>query len=290
MTAAAGQASVEYAGLLGLAAVIGAALALVAGPPLVDVLRGAFAGALSLDARSHPLLVPTAADIADVESALLSAGDGLTPDAALLALAQRHGTAQAREVADSLLLRAARGTAPWLGTTRTYRAWIGPSDGPYKPTSATPPGDRDVERATGAPVVTWVTVSEQRRALAEALAHHTSASGVALDLVAAIPLVKIPVLAGVAGTRAIAKVALEDLPEGVESLHRGSTIVELLYPENADVPPELRAGDVVIAWPVQRTLWRDGRSDRKPPVSYEHRVVLRSGAGGLRVVAEELGA
>ena len=133
MTAVTGQASVEYAGLLGLAAVLGAALALVAGPPLLGAVRNAFIAAISGRAHSPAPVVAGAADIADVQSALLPTADGLTPDAALLALGQRHSEEDAHVLADSLLLAAARATAPWLGEARTYRAWIRPQDGPYEP-------------------------------------------------------------------------------------------------------------------------------------------------------------
>ena len=113
MTAVTGQASVEYAGLLGLAAVLGAALALVAGPPLLGAVRNVFVAALSGRAHSPAPVVAGAADIADVQSALLPTADGLTPDAALLALGQRHSDEDAHDLADSLLLAAARATAPW---------------------------------------------------------------------------------------------------------------------------------------------------------------------------------
>lgn len=47
MTTAGGQASAEYAGLLGLAALLGATLALVVAPPLLGAVRDALAAALS---------------------------------------------------------------------------------------------------------------------------------------------------------------------------------------------------------------------------------------------------
>jgi hypothetical protein len=290
MTAIGGQASVEYAGLLGLAAVLGAALALVAGPPVLGALRNALVAALSGTAHRPTAVVASAADIADVQSALLPTGKALTPDATLLALAQRHGMARAREVADALLLVEARSAVPWIGTGRTYRAWERPEDGPYEPTAPTVSGDRDVETVTGTPVVTWITLAERQRALAAALAHHTSASAVALDLVGVVPFGKLLVPSGVAGVRALVKVVLEDVPDGVELLHRGSKFVELAHSAEDEVPPEMRAGDVVIAWPVERTFWRDGRSERTPAIAYEHRVVLRPGTRGLRLIAEEVGA
>ena len=188
MTAVTGQASVEYAGLLGLAAVLGAALALVAGPPLLGAVRNAFVAALSGRAHSPAPVVAGAADIADVQSALLPTADGLTPDAALLALGQRHSDEDAHDLADSLLLAAARATAPWLGEAHTYRAWIRPQDGPYESIAGDARGDHDVESASGPPVVAWVTIDAQRQALAAALAHHTNRVDLGLDLIGAGPV------------------------------------------------------------------------------------------------------
>jgi hypothetical protein len=287
MTTIGGQATVEYAGLLGVAAVLGAALALVAGPPVLSAVRDALVAALSGTPHSPAAVAASAADIADVQYALLPTGQSLTPDATLLALAQRHGMERAREVAEALLLVAARSAAPWIGRGRTYRAWKHPEDGPYEPATTTASGDRDVETVTGTPVVTWITAAERQDALAAALAHHTRASAVGLDLVGVVPFAKVLVPSGVTAVRALAKVVLEDVPDGVELLHHGSKIVEAAHSGDNDVPPGMRAGDIVIAWPVRRTFWRDGRSDRIPAVAYQHRVVLRPGDRGLQVIAEE---
>ena len=191
MTAVTGQASVEYAGLLGLAAVLGAALALVAGPPLLGAVRNAFVAALSGRAHSPAPVVAGAADIADIQSALLPTADGLTPDAALLALGQRHSDEDAHDLADSLLLAAARATAPWLGEAHTYRAWIRPQDGPYESIAGDARGDHDIESASGPPVVAWVTMAAQRHALAAALAHHTNRVDLGLDLIGLVPFGKL---------------------------------------------------------------------------------------------------
>jgi hypothetical protein len=51
----------------------------------------------------------------------------------------------------------------------------------------------------------------------------------------------------------------------------------------------MRTGDVVVAWPVERTLRRNGRTDRYPRIRYVHRVVLRPGVGGLAVIAQGFG-
>ena len=67
------------------------------------------------------------------------------------------------------------------------------------------------------------------------------------------------------------------------------------------MPAGLRAGDVIVEWPVHRTPWRDGRADDHvpaevgrgidllPPVQdYEHVVYLRPQPSGLGVVGERL--
>ena len=115
MRALSGQASVEYAGLLALAAVLGAALALIAGPPLAEAIRNAIAAVLSGQARRPATAIASAADIAAVHSVLDSPQEAMTPDVALLALRSRHGEAGAVEVANSLLLAAAHDAVPWLG-------------------------------------------------------------------------------------------------------------------------------------------------------------------------------
>jgi hypothetical protein len=252
---------------------------------------------LSSPAHQPAAVIASAADIADVQSALLPEGKAMTPDAALLALERRHGTARAGEVADALLLAAAREAVPWLGGRRTYRAWTRLADGPYQP-AANADGDRDVEHATAAPVALWITVAEQRAALATALAHHTSATAVALDALAFIP--------GGAAARAVrgsarrgARVSLRRLPQAADSVRTGSSVVDLVGADGGDVPAGMRAGDVVVAWPVHRTFWRDGREDAAPLVDlgtglgshppahdYVHVVFLRPGSSGLAIVAE----
>jgi hypothetical protein len=178
MSGPAGQATVEYAGLLGFAAVVGGALALIAGPPLADLARNALAGAISGESRNSSTVVIAAADIADVQSALDPSGQALTPDAALLALGQRHRPAESRAIAGELLLAAAHRAAPWIARRTTYRAWTSASADPYLPTEASGGSDRDVESATGAAVVMWVTVGRQRRAIEAALARHTDPGAV----------------------------------------------------------------------------------------------------------------
>jgi len=301
MTAVTGQASVEYAGLLGLAAVLGAALALVAGPPLLGAVRNAFIAALSGRAQSAAPVVASAADIADVQSALLPTAEGLTPDAALLALGQRHSDEAAHALADSLLLAAARVTAPWLGAARTYRAWIRPQDGPYEPMDGDAYGDRDVERATGPTVVAWVGVAAQRDALAAALSHHTSRVAVGLDLIGLVPFGKL-VRWSFDTVAHPAAAGLVTLPREIDHGRKVADAIAVVHPDDGGVPAGLRAGDVVVSWPVHRTYWRSGRSDPAPrawvghghePVplerDYVHLVVLRPGDDGLAVISEGFG-
>jgi hypothetical protein len=297
MTTVQGQASVEYAGLLALAAVVGATLALMVGPPLVHAVRNALVAVLSSPAHQPTPVIASAADIADVQSALLPTEEAMTPDAALLALGRRHGKVRAGEVANALLLAAARDTIPWLGGRRTYRAWARFADGPYQP-AAKADGDHDVETPTAAPAALWITVADQRAALATALAHHTSATAVALDAVAFLPGGG-AVRAARAGARRGARVSLRRLPQAADGVRTGSSVVDLVGADGGDVPAGMRAGDVVVAWPVHRTFWRNGREDAAPLVDlgtglgshppahdYVHVVFLRPGSSGLAIVAE----
>jgi hypothetical protein len=296
MTSIQGQASAEYAGLLALAAVLGATLALIAGPTLVHGLRSALGAALSGSAQGSAPVVAHAADIADLQSALLSAESAVTPDAALVALARRHGETRAREIADALVLDAALVAAPWLGRRRTYRAWVHLGDGPYEP-PRNDAGDRDVEAPTAAPAVAWITIAAQRRALAAHLAHPTSTEDIILDGLALVPgggLLR----AARAGAGELARDALR-VPHAVDTAVAGTEVIDLLHSDPGDIPPGARAGDVVIEWPVHRTYWRDGRKDlsplvdlgnglgRHPPAhDYIHLVFLRPGPRGLRVIGE----
>ena len=289
-----GQASVEYAGLLAIAAVLGASLALAGGPPLASAVRDALTAVLARGAVRAAPVVPTAADIADVQSALLARDDAITPDAALLALRRRHPAGQASGIAAAVLLAAARRSAPWLATPRTYRAWHNAADGPYE-TPATVTGDRDVEEPTGPAQVTWVTVGAQRGALTSALAHHTSLTALALDVAGVIPGARL-VRAGSRAER-----TLQRIPRTIDRGIGGEAIVALLNVDDGDIPAGVRAGDVVVSWPVHRTYWRDGRIDPSPRIelgatssalpvrAYRHRVFLRPGAHGLAVVAEGFG-
>jgi hypothetical protein len=295
-----GQASVEYAGLLGLAAVLGAALALVAGPPLAAAVREAFTSALSRGAREPVPVILAAADIADVQSALISGEDARTPDAALVALRRRHTAAEADAVASAALLRSALATTPWLGAIHTYRAWASPDDGPYKP-MVTASGDRDVETPKGAPVAMWVTVAAQRNAVAKALEHHPNIAGLALDVIALIPEEGLVRLVAGSGARPFEKLAVTSVRDAIDGARMSFEAIEVVESDDGDVPAGMRAGDVVVAWPVHRTAWRDGRSDPAPRVDshgfgsvrltldYTHLVFLRPEARGLAVIAQGFG-
>jgi hypothetical protein len=297
---AGGQASVEYAGLLGLAAVRGAALALVAGPPLVGAVRDAFVAALSRGAARPLPVIAGAADIADVQSALLPGEDARTPDAALVALRRRHSAAQAEDIASAALLSAALETAPWIGATRNYRGWVGLGDGPYKAADSAS-ADTDVEQPTGAPVAVWVTVAAQRKAVAAALAHHPDLAGLALDVIALIPEGSLLRLAARAGSAPFEKLAVTSVRDAIDTARKTVDAIEVVESDDGDLPPGMRAGDVVVAWPVHRTAWRDGRRDPAPRVDshgfgsvplvqdYVHLVFLRPGARGLAVIAQGLG-
>ncbi len=300
MTTAGGQASAEYAGLLGLAALLGATLALVAAPPLLGAVRDALAAALSRGGSAPAPLSVSAADVADVESALLPSDDAQTPDAALVRLGRRHGVAQAAEAAEQLLLGAARATTPWLGGRRRYRAWMHRDDGPYKPVEGST-RDLDVEQPAGPPVVEWITVAAQHRALAAALAHHANPVGIALDIVSLIPTAGVASVLRRIGARPFEQIAVTRARDAVDKARITADAIELFESDDGDLPPGMRAGDVVVAWPVHRTAWRDGRPDPAPRIDsngfgsvrliqdYVHLVFLRPAAGGLAVIAQGFG-
>lgn len=297
----AGQASAEYAGLLGLAAAIGAALALAAGHPLAEAVRDALVSALSGRAPATHSVVAQAADIADVQSTLLPGEDARTPEAALLALRRRHTAAEADEVVSAVLLSTTRAAVPWLGASRTYRAWVKREDGPYAALAAAS-ADRDVEQPTGAPVAIWITAGAQRRAVAAALAHRRNLVGLALDVVALIPEGGLLRLAARAGAGPLEQAALTSAREAVDGARKTVEAIDVVESDGAEVPAGMRAGDVVVAWPVHRTAWREGRVETAPmrfaphgfgsvPLvqDYLHLVFLRPGARGLAVIAQGLG-
>ena len=249
-----GQASVEYAGLLALAAVLGAALALIAGPPLVGVVRGALAAVLSGGAPAPPAVHASAADIADVQAALGPARMRSRPTP--LSWRSPGGTDQlhADEVADAVLLDAARVAAPWLGGRRTYPDPGRPAS-EQAPSEAAPEtaADRDVETPTGAPLVTWVGISAQREAVASALTRHASAVDVGLEVFSMIPGARLARGAAAAGAgRVVLEQGWSTCPTSTRR-ERELGAIELADGDGGDVPAGMRAGDVIIEWPVHRS-------------------------------------
>jgi hypothetical protein len=301
MSGTQGQASVEWAGLLALAAVIGAALALIAGPPLAQAVRVVLVAALSSGAgETAAPIVATAADIADVQSALSPPGGALTTDAALLALGRRHGSERGQEIAEQILLATARERSPWLGRARSYRpeARLGERFEPAEPGAV----DYDVEAPTGSPTATWVTIAKQRGALEHGIGHHTDRVEVGLDVASLVP--------GIEGIRAVGDAGVFAVRSVARSLGRGQKTVGLaqagievlgvLQASDGGVPGGMLVGDVVISWPVHRTAWRGGHVEAHPltdfehgfgahelPHDYRHVVYLRPLAGGLAVIGED---
>ena len=102
--------------------------------------------------------------------------------------------------------------------------------------------------------------------------------------------------------RDAAVAGVKRLPQAVDAARTSFVAIDLAGSGGGDVPAGMRAGDVVVAWPVHRTFWRDGRRDPKPifvrglehnwhPVpDYLHVVFLRAGPGGLQIVAEGVAA
>ena len=288
MTSTQGQASVEWAGLLALAAVIGASLALIAGPSLVHAIRGALASALAREAPSRRAsIVATAADIADVEAALASTG-ALTPDAALLALARRHGKADAIALADGVLLAAALRSAPTLGRAVEYRPHPRVD---HRQVGRGPEGDdeRELETPTGQASARWVTSAAQRDALAGALAHHTDKAEVGLGMLSFLPLpfLRSAAEVGASGLRGATRWAVRHGQDAYDDARTGLQVVGALRAGDGGVPGGMLAGDVVVSWPVHRTSWRGGVArDESSSSRYRHVVYLRPAADGLAIVGE----
>ena len=299
MSATHGQASVEWAGLLALVAVLGAALALIAGPPLAHAVRQALVAALSNGPADEPI-VPTAADIADVQSALAPPGGALTADAALLALGRRHGSERGGEIAKQILLATARERSPWLGRSLTYRpdARLGDEFQPAPPGT----GDHDVETPTGAPTTTWVTIAAQRAAIAHRLSHHTDGVEVGVNVASLVPGFKdVEMLGdvGVFAARAAARL-LARSQKTVELAQAGRDVLGVLQASDGGLPGGMLVGDLVVSWPVHRTAWRGAAVDPHPltdfghgfgahelPHDYRHVVYLRPMAGGFAVIGQD---
>ena len=295
----AGQASVEYAGLLGLAAVLGAALALTAGPPVAGAVRDVLVGALSRHSRAPVGVGASAADIAAVDS-VLGADGAITPDSALVALERGHTHARAAEIASAVVLGAARAAAPDIGRSRTYRAWLGPGDGPYESEGATG-AYRDVEEPTGAPVAVWVTVAAQRRAVAQALGHHANLVGLGFDAIGLVPSGGLLRIAARSGIRSLGPVAINGGRGLLDTAQLAFGAFSVVDSHDSGIPAGDRAGDLIVSWPVHRNAWRDGQLDPAPKTvshgrvarlvqDYTHLVFLRPGAHGLAVIGEALGA
>ena len=130
-------------------------------------------------------------------------------------------------------------------------------------------GDRDTRRRPGPPPSTWITVAEQRRALATAFAHHTRVASLAR--IAADPCRQ--ALAGQREGRPALMQAAAIASQVVDGRRTSQTpTTSSSAADDGGVPPGMRAGDVVVAWPRSpSTLWRDGRRR------------LRSDAAALRL-------
>jgi hypothetical protein len=178
----------------------------------------------------------------------------------------------------------------------TYRAWIYPGDGPYKTAGATA-SERDIEIPTGPPVVTWVTVGTQRRALAHVLAPGLEPRTVAIDLASMIPAAPLGRALAKAGIGIATRNVLERAPQAIGIASDAREALRLVTADDGGVPAGMRAGDIVISWPVRRTFPRVGPP--APPVGmelgvgsfsapsrYVHTVIFRATAAGLQVVAE----
>jgi hypothetical protein len=283
MTGTQGQASVEWVGLLAVAAILGAALALIAGPRLVHAVRDALIAALPGGPAKTSIRTASVADIADVQSALGPAETALSPDAALLALARRNGSADAIELADRLVLAAALERSPSLGAPRTLVVQS-PADGHAAGARVDTTYDRVVEVPLGAPTATWVTVAAQERTLAGALSHHADRTEVGLSILGLMPGLKAARELGTGAARWLAT----RIPKSVHRLSTGIEVLDVVKTDDGGVPGGMLAGDIVVSWPVRRTTWREGREeplDTAP--AYRRFVYFRPTAGGLAIVGED---
>jgi hypothetical protein len=233
-------------------------------------------------------LVATAADIADVQSALTGSASPLTPDAALLALGRRHGIADTNELADGILLATALRRAPALGAPITR--WLHPPvDHRTSGRGAEGNDDRDLETPTGAPSAMWVTTVAQRDALAGALAHHTRKLDVGLGIASfiAVPGFHAATEIGASGVRFAVRFAVRHGQDSVEAAQAGIALAESVQTSDDGVPGGMLAGDVIVSWPVHLTSWRDGvLMPESASLDYTHVVYLRPIAGELAIVGE----
>jgi len=286
MTGTQGQASVEWVGLMAIAAVLGASLALIAGPRLAHAVRDALISALSGDPATSQPRAASIADIADVQSALGPAGTALSPDAALLALTRRDGSARAIEIAGRLVLDAARERLPSLGAPRTHFV---PSRAPGYAARAQidTAYDRVVEVPLGAPTATWVTVAAHEQALTGALSHHTERTEVGLNLLGFVPGMKAAREAGELGSDAVRWLGSR-FPKSFNRFTSGVDVLGVVTTDDGGVPGGMLAGDIVVSWPVRRTTWHEGRReplDRAPV--YRDFVYFRPTANGLAIVGRD---
>ena len=79
--------------------------------------------------------------------------------------------------------------------------------------------------------------------------------------------------AAAAGARRVVRAGLEHLPEAVHAARTGWGN-ELADSDGGDVPAGMRAGDVIIEWPVHRSVWRRGREDASPRVAVGRGIAL----------------
>ena len=287
-----------------LAAVLGASLALIAGPPLASGLRSVLACSPRQDAsgRRAPAVV-TAADIADVQSALLPGDAAVTPDAALLALERRHGREAAEALASSVLLGAARASVP-LARQRAGRIAPGSTSQTVHTSARARPRARPRCRGPdgSSPSATWVTVGDQRRAITAAAAHHTSAPAVALDLAARGARSAESCETSPPGAR-LERAQVTLLPRAIDRARSGDGVVNLVQRRRRRDPARRavrrRRGrlagppHVLAQWPHRSGAEHHARlasPRRSPPSTTGIASICAPVAEGSTVVAEGIGA
>ena len=256
----------------------------------VRAVRSVLAAALATTRGHKRSRCPTAADIADVQSALLPGDAAMTPDAALLALERRHG----REAAEALA------SAVLLGVARSVRAVARQAPDvsrldPRRRRSIREHGrNRGRPRRRGPDGIADRHVGHRRRPAPRDDGRHRASHECAA------PSHSIWRRGArwrsrarrrrrdTAGARPGDAATASDRPGA-----GGDGVVNLFNVDGDAIPPGVLSGDVEVAWPAHRTFWRNGRIDPAPSITlgsvnspltafdYWHRVYLRPGSGGL---------
>ena len=126
-------------------------------------------------------------------------------------------------------------------------------DGPYKPVT----GRRRRPRCRAAGWPARGRLDHRRRAAprtgSSPRAPRESASAIGLDILSLIPTAGVASVLRRIGARPFEQLAVTRARDAVDKARITADAVELFESDDGDLPPGMRAGDVVVAWPVHRT-------------------------------------